>query len=884
LNNLRGNTIDPSSLTIPTESASLPADEVLKLLHTSELRGLDNSEATRRLAIFGPNQLAAEGTPGFAHVLLNQFRSPIIWLLTAAVALAWMFSEVTEAIAIVVVLLINGVIGLTSELRALRSMAALRKLGATLTTVIREGTQQLQAAESLVPGDIVLLQAGDLVTVDLCVLQAARLPADESTFSGESLPVNKHGELADDDRDMLTRSNMLYKGSVIAGGNGQAVVTATGDSTELGNIGQLVAGARAVRSPLERRLARLSRHLIWLTLSIIPAIVLIGMARGEELVVMIRTGVALAVAAIPEGLPVVTTLALARGMWLMAQNNVLVRRLSAVETLGATTIIMTDKTGTLTENRMSVERLVLSPDQDARVEELAVQIAALCNDAPEVNVADPMEAALLQFAADSGLDVARLRRDKPRVAEEPFEAHTRMMATLHASGEEWLVAVKGAPEAVLERVRYEQCDNGFQPMDEHGKEVWKERINELADTGLRVLALATKTTSDRHAPLYSDLVFIGLIGLLDPPREDVSGAIHMCKDAGIRVIMVTGDNALTARYVAARVGIVDKPTAAVVSGLERHETWQQKLPADMHHSNIFARVNPSQKLDLVRLYQDQGDIVAMTGDGVNDAPALKQAEIGVAMGIRGTQAAQEAAEMVLKDDAFSSIVNAVQLGRAIFGNIRKFVLYLLSCNLSEVLVVTVAAAAGMPLPLLPLQILFLNLITDVFPALALGTCRTPQGIMLHPPRDPTDDVIMPRHWRRVAAWGGLITISVLTAFTLALGYFDYEAPQAVTIAFLTLALAQLWHVFNMRAEGSPVIKNEITTNRLVWGALLLCVGLLLLAVGMPMLSRVLHLEALDQTAWGLVLGFSVIPLALGQASAIAKSVIKRHRKSRSGAS
>ncbi|MDY6954711.1 MAG: cation-transporting P-type ATPase, partial [Thermodesulfobacteriota bacterium] len=689
----------------------------------------------------------------------------------------------------------------------------------------------------------------------------------------ESLPVEKGVEPLQEKAPLAERHNMLFKGTVLTRGSGEAVVVGTGMHTELGNISSLVDETEDESTPLEERLDQLGHWLIWLSLALAAFVAVTGIMAGKETFLMIETAIALAVAAIPEGLPIVATIALARGVWRMAQRNALVKRLSAVETLGSTSVILTDKTGTLTENRMTVTRFLLGSGsiqvnwgasgsagalkregqdldlaQDRALVE-ALEVGALCNNAAYLveegseprGVGDPLEVALLAVAAKAGIRRKGLIEKTPEVREEAFDSSTKMMATFHQNSGPFRVAVKGAPEPVLEACSTILTEKGEQEISADDLNAWLASNQKMAEEGLRVLALASKWAETSKAAPYQDLTFLGLVGLLDPPRKEVKQALSSCKEAGIRVIMATGDQAVTARIIGHSVGLVDDRQAQVVSGqdLKHEEALTAEERKQLLQVPLFARVSPEQKLDLIAIHRENQAIVAMTGDGVNDAPALKKADIGIAMGQRGTQVAREAADMILKDDAFSSIVVAVEQGRIIFGNIRKFVLYLLSCNVSELMVVTLAAMVNAPLPILPLQILFLNLVTDVFPALALAAGEGSPGIMRRPPRDPEEPIVSRKHWLRVGGYGVVMTVAVLGAFALALVWFKMEVRQAVTVSFLTLAFSQLWHVFNMRDRGSRLLQNEITGNRFVWGALGLCTILLLATVFLPGLSHVL---------------------------------------------
>ncbi|MDX1586581.1 MAG: cation-transporting P-type ATPase, partial [Balneolaceae bacterium] len=574
----------------------------------------------------------------------------------------------------------------------------------------------------------------------------------------------------------------------------------------------------------------------------------------------------------------------------------LINRLSSVETLGTTGIIFSDKTGTLTENRMTVTHFLfrdreikleseagepfmegeqtVNPLEDEQLK-LALTTGALCNNASlsdkESGEAsgDPLEVALLRAARTAGLEQSELSSEYPEEREEAFDAEVKMMATWNRIDEgKYRIFVKGAPSAVWQHCRYVLTAEGKKEFDDEEREYWKSINSRMAEKGLRIIGLAYRDTGSSKGDPYEELVYIGLITLLDPPRTDVKSSIKKCQEAGIRVIMVTGDQRETARYIAKEVGLEEEDDAVVVHGSDLPEdgTLDEQLKDEdsLKRANIFARISPGQKLDLIERYQDQGEVVAMTGDGVNDAPALKKADIGIAMGQRGTQVAKEAAHMVLTDDKFSTIVSAIEQGRIIFGNIKRFIFYLLSCNVSEVLIVGLATIAGAPLPLLPLQILFLNLVTDVFPALALGVGKGEEGVMSHPPRDADEPILNNKDWLGIGGYGLVITAAVLGALFIALKEPGITQKGAVTISFLTLALAQLWHVFNMRTEGSAMFSNTITRNPYVWGALGLCVILILIAVYVPVLANVMQIVPPDFYGWLIVIGMSLTPLIAGQ--------------------
>lgn len=875
--------------------------DVVAAFNTSAEQGLCATEATARRAKLGPNRLTARRPASPLALLRHQFESPVVLLLATAALIAMALGEWKEGAAIWLVLLINSTIGFVTELRAARSMEALRRLGNLTTRVRREGHDLLLPADDLVPGDIVILEAGDMVTADLRLLESSNLSADEATMTGESIPVDKHIKAVAADAPLAERPCMAFKGTAITRGSALGVVVATGLASELGKISQLVETASPERSPLEHQLQRLSGQLIWFTLGIVALLGAIGVFQGQDIMLMIEAAIALAVATIPEGLPVVATMALARGMWRMAQHNALIERLSAVETLGATSVIFTDKTGTLTENRMQLREIDCSdtlltfsaqtqhfqPEKPGERPACLTDILTaclLCNNAAlspqdDNHVGDPLEQALLQAALAEDMQQAAFQERFPRVQEIAFEATTKLMATIHTAPDGYVMWVKGAPEAVLAA-----CTSHLQPgapaqsMTPQSRAHFKARTDAMAARGMRVLAVARRSLAAADMADYSDLTFLGLLGLYDPPRQDVPKAIAQCRSAGIRVIMLTGDHGVTAKSIATAVGLTDAD-AIIREGHALHAISEMPEAeiAELRRTDVFARVSPAQKLQLVAAFQKGGDIVAMTGDGVNDAPALKQADIGVAMGKRGTQVAREAAAMILRDDAFSSIVAAIREGRVIFRNIQRFVTYLLSCNLSEVLVVGAAVLANLPLPLMPLQILFLNLVTDVFPAFALGAGDDGDEILQRPPRGPGKPILTRALWMAIIGHSLSISAATLGAFILAQNHLHLAPQAAVTVSFFTLALAQLWHVFNMRDPRSRFFLNVVTRNKYVWMSLLVSAALLMLALYVPLVADQLALQKPTPDAWALILGMSLVPLGLGQIAKPLSRLYHNHR-------
>lgn len=885
-------------------ASSASAEEIIAEYETSRSDGLEETEVKKRLNEYGPNQLRKieQKTPW--DILLNQFKSLIVLLLVTASVVSLAFGQWVEALAILVVIIINAGIGFVTELRAVRSMEALRELGQVTSKVRRDGEIVEVPAQQLVPGDIVILEGGDIVTADLRLIEASKLQCDESTLTGESLPVDKDVNPLPQHPPLAERKNMAFKGTAVTRGSGEGVIIATGMDTELGEISSLVEEAEDTATPLEQKLAQLGHRLIWVTLAITALVAGAGIAAGRDLFLMIETAIALAVAAIPEGLPIVATLALARGMWRMARRNALINRLSAVETLGGTDVILTDKTGTLTENKMTVKRVVVdslqvefngSTPEDSTVKDWksltenekgtlreALEIGTLCNNASlgdndprgeRKAVGDPLEVSLLEVGRKIGIDRKTLRGRIPEVREVAFDADSKLMATYHKKNGTYRIAVKGAPESVLEKSTGVKTPSGIAELTPSMRENYLEKNEQMAAEGLRMLALADKEVDSEEADPYSELIFRGLVGMTDPPREEVREAIERCRKAGIRVVMVTGDQPVTAKQIGIAVGLAEDSTEIISSGeLKPYDQLSSEEKKRYLDSSLFARVSPKQKLDLITLHQENRSVVAMTGDGVNDAPALKKADIGIAMGLRGTQVAQQAADMILKDDRFSSIVSAIEGGRVIFSNIRSFVRYLLSCNISEIMAVAIASFAGLPLPLLPLQILFLNLVTDVFPALALGFGEGGPLVMQKPPRSRDEPILNRERWLGIGGYGLLITAAVLGSLQVATVQFDFDPSRAVSVSFLTLALAQLWHVFNMRDPQSNPVLNHITRNRYIWFALLFCVVLLFTATYVPLLAKILSVTPPGPIGWVLIFSFSLGPLIVGQTVHLLRSI------------
>lgn len=869
-----------------TEAPMYQADisDINNQLKTDAEKGLSPEDAAQRLEEYGKNEITATHRVSPWLIFLHQFKSAVVYLLFVAAGLSAFFKEWADAIAILLVILINAIVGFIMEYQAENSMQALRQMTKLNARVIRNGRVEEIPIEEIVPGDLLFLEAGDVVPADGRIASAAQLQVNESALTGESVPVEKNTHTIPEETPLAERSNMLYKGTFISNGNARAICIATGMQTELGNIAAMVQSASTSATPLEKKLEGFSRRLMGITVFIVLIIFLAGILNKVKILDMLSTSIALAVAAIPEGLPIVATLALARGMLRMARQQVIVKRLSAVETLGATTIICTDKTGTLTENSLEVAALVIPPDHSLEKDsdkgktlienipddirsgknyQRLLEVAVLCNNASIEKkngswkeTGDPLEASLLKFVSATDMDAEEYRRKYPKKEEEPFNSETKVMGTLHKKEKGYFVAAKGAAENLLEHCTQVLDKDEIRSLNEEDKQKWLQHTEQLAGQGLKALGFAMKEQEQAADEFMNDLVFLGLIGFLDPPRHDVKQVIAECKAARIKVTMLTGDHPATAQNIAAQLGISDEGSTPVINGREmkKYEELAGEEKERWAKAAVFARVDPRQKLDLVSVLQEQGHIVAMTGDGVNDAPALKKSDIGIAMGIRGTQVSQEVADMVLKDDAFTSIVKAVEQGRIIFENIRNFITFLLSCNLSELLVIGIAAALNLPFQLIALQILFINLITDVLPALALGVTEGDADVMKQPPKDPGHPIIDRKRW--IAIWGYSAVIAS-AALGAALVGRDAESPEAANnILFFTLIFAQLLHVLSMSSANEPLFNNEIFRNRYIWMAIGLSSLLTLLVVFIPVLSEVLEVRNMRGTDWYLVAAFS----------------------------
>jgi Ca2+-transporting ATPase len=872
-------------------------EDILHLCQTDAAAGISTIEAGKRTQTFGPNIYQTQKQKPIWLILLQQFNSPIVFLLVFGAGVSIYFQDYIEAIAIGVVILVNAIIGFSMEMQARSSMQALKEMDVILSKVIRGGKTEEIPSEKLTVGDVMVLEAGDVVSGDGRLLELNQLQCDESSLTGESLPSQKNIEPLDKGAALGDRLNMVFKGTSVINGNGKAVITGIAQNTELGTITSLVENAEDSITPLDKKLNYLSKKLIWLTLILSSIFVLIGYLQGKEWISIIKTSIALAIAAFPEGLPIVSTVALSYGMLHMARRNVIVKDLASVETLGSTTVILTDKTGTLTENKIYVDTFSF-PEENRKVHiekevlifdegeiekskenfEKLKLIGALCNDTSEKItkkkkkiIGDPVEIALIHLANTSGSSAEDFKTQYERIGEVPFNSDIKIMGTLHKMGKNTegghFVAAKGSVEHLLEKCNQTQSGATIKELNDEDRKTILSESEKMAANGLRVLAFGYKEAADINKDDFlKDLVYVGMIGFLDPPRLDIKSSILSCKNAGIKVVMITGDHPLTALNIAQKTGLVDENEQNVMNGSDLPPmksltpAWKKKILA----TAVFARTTPKQKLEIAEIYQKAHNIVAMTGDGVNDAPALKKADVGIAMGLRGTQVAKETANIVVKDDSFASIIKAVAQGRVIFQNIQKFVIYLVSCNLSEIFVVMIIGFVMPAATLLPLQILFLNMVTDVFPALALGLGKGDKTVMELQPKDPKNDIISNRKWVDIVLYALMITITVVAAVVYCQKNISTDDKVLNNVAFITLAFAQLFHVFNMSSPHAKLFLNDITKNLFVWLAVLLCAGLMVLVYVVPHINEVLDLADLTFDVWALCIVASLLPLLLGQ--------------------
>ncbi len=872
-------------VTLKKAPHNLTVDEVVEGLQTNIDTGLNLKEVSSRQLQFGKNLLDKKKKKSIPFIFISQFLDPIIYILTAAMLMAFIFGKWIEGLAVLFVILMTTLIGFFMELQAVRSVEALQKLAPSMSQALRNSSVEKIEASSLVPGDIILFEAGDVIPADARVIHSNGLAVKESALTGESHQVDKETTTLEEKTSLPDQINMVFSGTMVSRGNGKAIVTSIGNATKIGEISRLSSQAEKARTPLEKKLAKLSRKLIWLTLILAVITAISGYIQGKDLVLMIKTGIALAVAAIPEGLPIVATIALARGMLRLSKENVIIKNLESVETLGEVGIICTDKTGTLTENKMAVDSILL---QNKEVKTLKIrgegfsvseklknrifQVSVLCNNAglKDYNSADPIESALLEFVKENGGEPDTIRKAFPRIKEIPFDTELKRMVSIQQDKDQFLFCIKGAMENVLEHCKFVHTDGEVISLD--NKEKWLEKAEMMASEGLRTLILAYRCDETKRDDVGNDLVLLGIVGFEDPPRKDVAEAIETYNKAGIKVVMLTGDHPNTAQKIGLEIGLLKNGSVSesVIYGptLKNFENCSEEDKKRFLNASIYARMIPEQKLNLVSFYQSQNMVVGMLGDGINDTPALKKADIGIAMGIRGSEAAKEVADVILMDDKFTSTELAIRQGRNIFENIRHFVIFLLSCNLAEIVTVAIASASNLPLPLMPLQILFLNLVTDVFPALALGMSKDNKKVMSQPPRPSDEPIVTPGLWHSMAVYSFSIIVAVIGITVYAYSYKNYDEIIVNNMAFYTLILGQLLNVFNLPGRKSSFIDNKITRNMWVWGAILVSLAILVCAYWIPFFNTVLSLVPLNIEQLLAVVVFGIL-------SVIQTQIIKR---------
>ena len=855
-------------------------DDVLIEFDTSA-EGLSPDEAARRLELHGPNILKEMEKRGVLGMLVEQFRDFMILVLIAAAIISGIIGDVTDTIAIVVIVVLNAVIGFVQEYRAEKAMAALKKMAAPSATVVRAKQEMEIPASSVVPGDIVALEAGEVVPADLRISEAVQLKAEESALTGESVPVEKHGRpLKDEEQPIGDRKNMLYKGTTVSYGRGRGIAVATGMHTELGRIASMLQEQEEVKTPLQKRLAAFGRKLAVAVIVICIVVFLFGLAQGQPALLMLLTAISLAVAAIPEALPAVVTISLAIGARKMVKQNVLIRKLPAVETLGSVTFICSDKTGTLTLNKMSVEKVYVDGELTDRPgrgsaplakrtgDELPLSLSLLLtacsvsNDARrngEGNIAgDPTEIALYAVAGENGFGKEEMERKYPRVAEVPFDSERKCMTTFHRRDDgKFISFTKGAIEPVLERSEGVLVGEKVRPLD---RQEVMEANETMAAGGLRVLCIAMREWDELPGEVLPEnvetgLIVLGLAGMMDPPREEAVEAVSLCRKAGIEPVMITGDHPLTARTIAKRLGIIEDDMETVFTGRDVAALSQEEFDRRVTEIKVYARVSPEQKLKIIRGLQDRGQFVAMTGDGVNDAPALKRADIGVAMGITGTDVAKESAHMILLDDNFATIVRAVKEGRRIFDNIRKFIKYTMASNSGEIWTIFLAPLLGLPVPLLPIHILWINLVTDGLPGLALAAEPADGDIMHRPPRHPKESIFAHRLGFDII-WVGLLMggVCIFTqAWALRSGSEHWQ-----TMVFTVLCLSQMGNVLALRSDRQSFFSQGFLTNLPLAGAFLLTLVLQLATVYVPFLNPVFKTSPLPARELAFTLAMSSV--------------------------
>ena len=881
-------------------------NEIIKKHETDAKRGLSTSEAAARLEKYGPNAIESSNKKSLAKKIIEQIVDPMVILLIIAAIVSAFTGDVVECVIIIAIVVINAIMSIIQEGKAEDSVAALQKMSSPEATVVRDGQRGHVKAEELVPGDIVILETGDIIPADMRLIESSNLKIDESSLTGESVAVEKDANFTtSEDVGIGDRENYVHSSSIVTYGHGIGLVATTGEDTEIGKIATSLDQVEEKETPLQKQLKKLSKVLALLVIIVCVAVFGLGYLRGgDDLLETFMVAVSLAVAAIPEGLTAVVTIVLSIGMNRMAERKAIVKNLLSVETLGSTTVICSDKTGTLTQNEMTITK-VFTNDEEYEVEgsgykpegdirnankevieddgqiKLLMTIASLCNDAnltiegEEYKITgDPTEGAMLTFSEKWNINQENLNEKHPRIEEIPFDSTRKMMTTFHEMDGKYYAFTKGAPDVIMSNSSQILENGEMVDFDQTKRKIYSDKNNDLASHALRVMAYAFRPLDTLDQDLTTeniekDMIFVGLTGMIDPPRPEAKAAVAECHASGIDVIMITGDYFETALAIAKELGIASSRDQAM-QGSELNDKTDEEIREIVKTKRIFARVSPENKVQLVKALEANDNVVAMTGDGVNDAPAIKNADIGVSMGITGTDVAKDASDMILVDDNFATIVNAVEEGRVIFSNIKKFVSFLLSCNIAEVLIVFLSILMGLPSPLTPIQLLWLNLVTDAFPALALGVEPAEPGLMEEPPRDPRESIISGDVRTNLISQSIFITIAVLAAYIIGLKWiFPDSIEGAHTMVFATLITSELLRAFSVRSTKYTLKELGFTSNPHLIKAVILSFGLLLLVMYVPFLRELFEIVAFTWE-WLPVLALALIPLIFGEIAKVVR--------------
>lgn len=848
---------------------SLSMEEIFNSLNSSE-QGIKNEDYGKLIEKYGYNEFKEQKTKGFFQRFIEQFKDFLVIILIIAAVVSGIVGEVADTVIILAIVILNALLGVIQENKAEESLRALKKMAAPIAHVIRNGISSEVPARELVPGDVVVLEAGKYVPADLRLFETSNLKIEESSLTGESVPVEKNNLLIEDVNVPLgDRKNMAFMSSMVTYGRGKGTVIGTGMNTEIGKIADMISRVEEESTPLQKNLEQVGKFLGIAALIICAIMFGVGVLEGRPILGMFMTAVSLAVAAIPEGLTAVVTVVLAVGVQKMIKRNAIIRKLPAVETLGCAQVICSDKTGTLTQNKMTVKRIfTINGFADDIIDaKKALYIANLCNDTQIIEendkyrtIGDPTETALIDIALQSGVDKRQLEKEYPRIDEIPFDSDRKLMTTFNKSENGITVNTKGAPDIMLSKVKYVYNGKDIREITKEDVDHINKANEEMASIALRVLAVGFKEVNAiDKTTAENDLVFAGLLGMIDPPREEAKDAVALCKTAGIKPVMITGDHKATAVAIAKELGILNNPSESI-SGPEIEDMSQDQLANNVENYSVYARVSPEHKVRIVEAWKSKGKIVAMTGDGVNDAPALKTANIGAAMGITGTDVAKEAADMVLTDDNFATIVSAVEEGRTIFSNIKKAIHFLLSCNAGEIVTLFTAILLNWEEPLLPIHILWVNLVTDSLPALALGMEPAEKGVMNQPPRDPDASIFAGGLGYKIAVQGIIIGAVTLGAFYY--GWIVDDITAGRSMAFFTLSLSQLIHSFNIRYVRKSVVFNGMFSNKYMNGAFIISFLIQCIVLVTPKIREIFKIRTLSLDEIGIVILASLAPLII----------------------